>query len=52
MYLKKTTTDFHSSSSTSNEPQASNNDSAQAILKAIPAVLHKYLKPKNSSQGN
>lgn len=29
----------------------SNNDTTQAILSAIPAVLHKYLKPKNNSQG-
>lgn len=28
------------------------NDTTQAILSAIPIGLHKFLKPKNSSQGN
>lgn len=30
---------------------SNNNDTTQAILSAIPVVLHKYLKPKNNSQG-
>lgn len=33
------------------EALKSNNDTTQAILSAIPSVLHKYLKPKNNSQG-
>lgn len=40
--------DFHPPS---NAEPPSNNDTTQAILQSIPAVLHKYLKPRNNSQG-
>ncbi|KAG5673852.1 hypothetical protein PVAND_003863 [Polypedilum vanderplanki] len=39
--------DFHS---TTNVDSSHNNDTTQALLQSIPAVLHKYLKPKNNSQ--
>ena len=41
--------DFHDNSPSLSE--ASVNDSALAILQMVPPVFHKFLKPKNGSQG-
>lgn len=43
--------DFHDNSSPISGETSANDSSALAILQMVPPVFHKFLKPKNGSQG-